>query len=340
VGRLFVAFLLLALLCGLLALLPFLLATLLLLALLHGLLIGTTSFLLTTLLIRAASFLLTALLIRTTSFLLAARLLLALCRLLAVLIGPLGLPRFLPVASFSPVLRLSRLVTASGGPGRRVAKPTLLAGRKRLRLRNAATCWLNDVACLSYRRLALELTITEFARADYDPARNLRRPCQDARTHVVRTNRASGDGGNDDGRDAWIDGEAAAIMEHHGPIHDHGLANVNVVLGRRENDRDQPRSNYEIARPAEHPHVRLVLIFNHHVVRGQRCPADTLTAASPLHEAGAPLIARYPRPAITIGYPAAVMKGYPTPICLFPVRVPVPAPFVAIDPPSNRVGPG
>jgi len=102
VGRLFAAFLLLALLCGLLALLPFLLTTLLLLALLHGLLIGTTSFLLTTLLIRAASFLLTARLIRTTSFLLAARLLLALCRLLAVLIGPLGLPRFLPVTGTRP----------------------------------------------------------------------------------------------------------------------------------------------------------------------------------------------------------------------------------------------
>ena len=214
-GRLLAAFLLLALLGGLL---PFLLATLLLIGpasfllaallliraasflLAALLLIGPASFLLAALLlIRPASFLLAALLlIRAAPFLLAAFLLAAfalLRRLLAVLlvaptfsasallvgVAPLGLARLLSIASFPAIL-----ISPPGGPGRVVAKTTLLAGRKRLRLGNATPRRLDDVACLSYRHLAAELAIAGFARTDLDRARNSRSSCQDARTHVIK----------------------------------------------------------------------------------------------------------------------------------------------------------
>jgi hypothetical protein len=228
---------------------PFLLAAFALLALLLPVLliapplaallvVGTASFLLAafpllTLLLPVlliAPSLAALLVVGTAFFLLAALSLLALL-LPVLLVAPAFAALLVGVATSSPI-RL--LPVAFVAPPRRargiVAKPSLLAGCQRLRLGNATALRPDDGACLTYCHLAAEIAITELVCADLDRAWNLRRSCQDARTHVIRTNRTPGHRGDNHGRNAWIDGEASAVVDDNRPIHDDSLANVNVVL--------------------------------------------------------------------------------------------------------------
>src|SRR5262249_85766 len=129
----------------------------------------------------------------------------------------------------------------------------------------------------------------------------------------------------------------ATLTKHDRLVHDHGLADEDVLLARRQNDAHETRRD-EIAGPHENPHIGLVAIFDHDLVGWQRRPTHVLSSASPLPPSRAPFLSSYPTPSqFAIEDPAPVMESDPAPVVFRLIGNPVPSPIIGIGPAPDRV---
>ena len=99
-------------------------------------------------------------------------------------------------------------------------------------------------------------------------------------------------GSDDSRRNTGIKGDAGAIVEDHGLVHDDRLANICCIPDPWQKYLHQPRSEDKIARAYEYPYVRPVAIFDDYFGRRQWRPADAVGVVSPLHEPRTPFFAR------------------------------------------------
>ena len=148
-------------------------------------------------------------------------------------------------------------------------------------------------------------------------------------------------GGDNSRSNTRIDGEASAMIAMFEPYRaiddDRPSENDNGALWRQEVGAHAWRD--QIARRQEDPVGRIIVVFVDEFIRRQRRPADIIIAAAPIDPGRAPFIAWNPEPAKPpVVRPAAIVEGHPTPVGLFLVGDPVPAPLFGVDPSSVRVG--
>ena len=163
---------------------------------------------------------------------------------------------------------------------------------------------------------------------------------QNARLHMEGLYRPTRRGGDNSRSNTWIDGEASAMIAMLKPyraIDDHRPSeNDDCALWRQEVDAHAWR--HQIARRQEDPVTRIVVVFVDHLIRRQRRPADIVVAPAPIDPGRTPFVTGHPEPAEpAIMRPATIVKRHPTPVGLFLIGNPIPAPFLRIDPSSIGV---
>src|SRR5262249_51237146 len=154
------------------------------------------------------------------------------------------------------------------------------------------SAWLNDVLRFTHRRLsALSSSLSNILWAYFHRTRNWRGSRQDARPHLKGAEWPSNGCGDNRRSDPRIDREDWATLTNHDRlVHDHGVADEDVLLARRQNDAHETRRD-KIAGSHENPHIRLVAIFDHDLLGRQRRPTDVLSSSPPLHPPRAPFLA-------------------------------------------------
>ena len=163
---------------------------------------------------------------------------------------------------------------------------------------------------------------------------------QDAGLHMEGLYRSTRRSGNNARSDARIDCEASAMvamLESNRAIDDYSAP--------EDHDRTLWRQEVgahawcdQIARRQEDPVARIVVVFVDHLIRRQRRPADIVVTAAPIDPGRTPFVTGHPEPAEPpIMRPAAIVEGHPTPVGLFLIGNPVPAPLLRIDPSSIGV---
>jgi hypothetical protein len=177
-----------------------------------------------------------------------------------------------------------------------VTEPTPLAGGEWLCWRYISA-WLNDVLRFTHRYLsALSSSSSKILRAYFHRTLNVRGSRQDARPHLIGAEWSSNGCCYNRRSNPWIDCDRlATLTKHDRLVHDHGLADEDFLLARRQNDAHETGCD-EIAGPHENPHIGLVAIFDHDLVRRQRRPTDVLSSSPPLHPSRAPFPSSDPNP--------------------------------------------
>jgi hypothetical protein len=136
-----------------------------------------------------------------------------------------------------------RLRTALRGARRPVAETATRVGGERLR-RLHPIGRAHDLLRLAQRRLGTEIAPAQILRAHLHGSRNGRGASEHCRPHVVGAQRPPGRRGDEGRSDAGVHREAPAIAgHHHGPVHDDGLMDEDVVAGDRQDDRREPRDD-------------------------------------------------------------------------------------------------
>src|SRR5262249_33322766 len=185
---------------------------------------------------------------------------------------------------------------------------------------------------------ALSLPLSKVLAAYYHRTRNRRGSRQDARAHLKGAEWPSNGCSDNRRSNPWVDREhGATLTQYDRLVHDHGLADQDVLLARRQNDAHETRCD-KIAGSHENPHIGLVAIFDHDLVGRQRCPTDILSSSPPLHPSRAPFPSSDPNPSqFAIEDPASVMESDPAPVVFCLIGNPVPSPIIGIGPAPHRV---
>ena len=179
----------------------------------------------------------------------------------------------------------------------------------------------------------------EILRPHLHRAGDALRARQDARLHMEGLYGPARRRGDNSRSNTRIDGEASAMIamfEPYRAIDDDGPSEDDDGALWRQEVGAQARRD-QVARRHEDPVGGIIVVFVDQLIRRQRRPADIIVAAAPIDPGRAPFVARNPEPAEPpVMRPATIVKGHPTPVGLFLVGDPVPAPLFGIDPSSVR----